>query len=169
VLDATTGEFVSTTHHAEMVTGEGGLQSGGAIAGGVSFEHGSTTATDPAAPFDGVVMAIDPSGTSEKWRLTISASALYGAVAAANGVLYFQSPFEEPLASPGNPATWAFYAVDTDSGAILKRLAFPGRAINGPAVSDGRIYAGFGGAFAFGPATTTPDGGVICLGLPEEE
>jgi polyvinyl alcohol dehydrogenase (cytochrome) len=166
VLDARTGQVIATTRHADMITGEGGLQSGGAIDGQTPFEHGTTTPTDPAAPFDGVVMALSGSGATEKWKIRIPGSSLYGGLATANGVLYFQSPFEEPLASPGNPSTWALYAVDAGTGAVLKRLAFPGRAVNGPAVSRGRVYAGFGGAFVFGPATPSPEGGVVCLGLP---
>jgi polyvinyl alcohol dehydrogenase (cytochrome) len=166
VIDASTGAIIATTKHADMITGEGGLQSGGAVDNGAPFVHGGTTPSNPAAILDGLVTGLNDTGTSEKWRITIPGSALYGGLASANGVLYFQSPFEEPLASPGNPATWALYAVDTDTGNVLKRMAFPGRAINGPAVSNGRVYAAFGGAFAFGPATTSPAGGIVCLGLP---
>jgi hypothetical protein len=51
---------------------------------------------------------------------------------------------------------------------VLNRITFPDqRALNGPAVSRGRVYAGFGGTFAFGPATPTTGGGVVCLGLPD--
>jgi hypothetical protein len=32
-----------------------------------------------------------------------------------------------------------------------------------------RVYAGFGGALGLsGPATTTPDGVVVCLGMPDD-
>jgi len=46
-------------------------------------------------------------------------------------------------------------------------IAFEGsRAVNGPVVSRGRVYAAFGNAFAFGLATPVAEGGVVCLGLP---
>ena len=53
---------------------------------------------------------------------------------------------------------------------MLARVPFENRrAINGPAVAGGRVYAAFGGAFAFGLATPSPEGGVVCLGLPGDE
>jgi polyvinyl alcohol dehydrogenase (cytochrome) len=169
VLDADTGEVIASTAHIEMITGEGGFQSGGAMDGETIFLHGSTTPSVDGAPFDGVVMGVNRRGTKTRWELRIPGSALYGSLAVANGVLFFQSPFEEALDAPGNPATWALYAVHTGTGEVLDRITFAGRALNGPAVSRGRVYAGFGGAFAFGPATTTPDGGVVCLGLPGDD
>jgi polyvinyl alcohol dehydrogenase (cytochrome) len=169
VLDAATGEVITTNQLVEMITAEGGFQSGGATDGETVFLHGGTTPSGPGAPFDGIVMAVNARGTQVKWELTIPASALYGSLAVANGVLYFQSPFEEALDAPGDPATWALYAVHTGSGEVLERMTFPGRALNGPAVSRGRIYAGFGGAFGFGPATPSPEGGVICVGLPDDD
>src|SRR4029079_17263914 len=58
-----------TTRQAEMITGEGGFESGGALDHDSAFEHGSTTPSDPAAPFDGVVTALSRIGTNKKWEV----------------------------------------------------------------------------------------------------
>lgn len=167
VLDAATGELLTSTAHIEMVVGEGGFQSGGATDGELVFQHGTTTASDPQLPFDGVVMALEPDGRSVRWELTLPGSALYGSLAVANDVLYFQSPYEE--ASADDPPAWALYAVHAPSGEVLARVPFDdARAVNGPAIARGRVYAGFGGAFGFGPATPLDEGGVVCLGLPDD-
>jgi polyvinyl alcohol dehydrogenase (cytochrome) len=167
VLDAATGARIESTQLIDMVTGEGGFQSGGALAGNNVFEHGVTTSANPAAPYDGVVMAINPRGTRVKWRIDIPASPLFGSLAVANGVLFFQSPFEEPIASAGDPPAWALYAVHSGTGSVLKRIPFSNaRALNGPVVSRGRVYAAFGGAFEFGLASAVNEGGVVCFGLP---
>jgi polyvinyl alcohol dehydrogenase (cytochrome) len=167
VLDAQTGAVVSSTQYIDMITGEGGFQSGGAVNEDAVFAHGMTSSTTAGAPYDGILMALEHDGKHEKWELTLPASPLMGGLAIANGVLYFQSPFEEGLASADNPQTWALYAVDTDSGKVLKRVTFPNaRSLNGPVVSDGRVYAAFGDAFSFGLASPSQAGGVVCLGLP---
>ncbi len=41
--------------------------------------------------------------------------------------------------------------------------------MNGPAVSGGRVYAGFGNGIAHGVTTTDSAGGVVCLGLPGDD
>jgi polyvinyl alcohol dehydrogenase (cytochrome) len=169
VLDALTGDVISSTQHVDMITGEGGFQSGGARDENAVFQHGVTTSSVAGAPYDGVVMALDLDGTHSQWEITLPASPVFGGLAVANGVLYFQSPFEEGLTSQSNPPTWALYAVDTESGDVLARVPFPNaRALNGPVVTDGRVYAAFGSAFAFGLATPTQEGGIVCLGLPND-
>src|SRR5581483_562957 len=98
-------------------------------------------------------MALEPTGKNVKWSIHIPGSALYGSVAVANGVVYFQSPYED---TAGGAPTWALYVVHSGTGEVLRRVPFANqRALNGPAVSHGRVYAGFGGTFVFGPATPT--------------
>ena len=163
VVDAETGEVVRSTHHITMITSEGGFQTGGANDGERNYAHGGDTATVSGMPFDGVVMALDKKGDDVLWQLNVPGSALYGSLAVANGVVYFQSPYEDE--DTGVP-TWALYAVHSGTGEVLNRFLFPNqRALNGPAIAEGRIYAGFGGLFGFGPATPTLEGGVVCLGL----
>jgi len=167
VIDALTGEVLTSTQHLDMITGEGGLQSGGAVGDDAVFAHGVTTAAGAGVAYDGIVMALDKDGTHSKWEIALPGAPLFGSLALANDVLFFQSPFEEGLSAPSAPPTWGLYAVDADSGEVLKRIAFPNaRALNGPAISNGRLYAAFGMSFAFGLATPTAEGGVVCLGLP---
>lgn len=166
VLDARSGEVVSTEAYLAQAVSEGGFQTGGALDQGIVLEHGVTATTTLGAPYDGKVLGITPDGRSLKWEITRPGSPLFGGLAVANGVLYFQSPFEESVSDPGNPATWALFAVDTRSGTILKRIPFAGRAMNGPVVSRGRVYAGFGNAVVNGITGADPAGGVVCLGLP---
>jgi polyvinyl alcohol dehydrogenase (cytochrome) len=167
VLDALTGAVVSSTQHIDMITGEGGFQSGGAVGDEAVFAHGVTTAASGGVDYDGIVMALEKDGTHSKWEITLPGSPLFGSLAVANEVLFFQSPFDEGVASAEAPQTWGLYAVDAASGAVLKRIAFPnGRSLNGPAIADGRLYAAFGNSFAFGLASPSAEGGVVCLGLP---
>jgi polyvinyl alcohol dehydrogenase (cytochrome) len=169
VLDAHTGEALTTETYLAQAVSEGGFQTGGAVDSGIVLEHGVTTAASPGAPYDGKVLGIAPDGRRLHWEITRPGSPLFGGLAVANGVTYFQSPFEEPVSTPGNPATWALFAVDVDSGAVLKRMPFAGRAMNGPVVSRGRVYAGFGNAVVNGITGADPAGGVVCLGLPVDD
>jgi polyvinyl alcohol dehydrogenase (cytochrome) len=127
------------------------------------------TSSTASLPYDGIVMGLNGKGTQVKWELTRPASPLFGSLATANGVLYFQSPLEENPASAGNPPTWALYALHTGTGEVLKRIEVPNsRSLNGPAISNGRVYAAFGQAFSFGLAGVVPEGGVVCFGLPND-
>ncbi len=166
VVDAATGELIRSAGWIDQATTEGGFQSGGATDGKLLFQHGLDTSSVAGAPYDGVVLGLSRDARRQRWSIAIPASPLLAGLAVANGVLYFQSPFEESIDAPGMPATWALYAVHTESGAILNRLTFEGRALNGPAVSGGRLYAGFGNGIAHGITTTDMAGGLLCLGLP---
>jgi polyvinyl alcohol dehydrogenase (cytochrome) len=168
VVDAATGELVRSASFVAQVTSEGGLQSGGAYAGGLVFQHGLDTSSVTGAPYDGVVLGIARDACEERWRIRLPASPLLAGLAVANGVLYFQSPFEESIEAPAMPAKWALYAVNTETGEVLNRVALVGRALNGPAVSRGRVYAAFGNGIAHGITTTDDEGGVVCLGLPDD-
>jgi outer membrane protein assembly factor BamB len=72
------------------------------------------------------------------------------------------------LASP--TASWKFFAVDASDGQVLKTLTFPGSAINGPVVDDGRIYVGTGNSVLNVPPLISFDfsGGVYSLGLRDD-
>ena len=62
------------------------------------------------------------------------------------------------------------YALDIETGAVLNRIAFTGkRALNSPAISRGRVYAGFGNFLAHGVSTPNLAGGLMCLGLPDDD
>jgi polyvinyl alcohol dehydrogenase (cytochrome) len=170
VIDAATGDSVHSAMLIAQASTEGGFQSGGAYADNTVLQHGLTSSTVSGAPYDGIVMGISRDGDRVKWQLRVPASPLLAGISAANGVAYFQSPFEEPISSAGAPATWALYAVDVQTGDVLKRLPFTnGRALNVPAVSRGHIYAGFGQSFSHGITTVAADGGLICLGLPSDD
>jgi polyvinyl alcohol dehydrogenase (cytochrome) len=170
VLDAVTGEVVRTTPLLTQVAPEGGFQTGGAVAGGTLFEHGITTPAASGVPYDGEVLGLSLDGGTVKWKVSRPGSPLFGGLSVAGGVVYFQSPFEESAATPGSPETWALYAVDAGSGAVLRRIPFANeRAMNGPVVARGRVYAGFGSIVAHGITTANANGGVVCFGLPGEE
>lgn len=125
--------------------------------------------TDGSLPYDGVVLALSKDGTEALWEVVLPASPVYGSLAVADDVVYFQSPLAEDPTDPNATPTWALYAVRANNGGVLARLTFEGdRALNGPAVSDGRVYAAFGMAFNFELAGPTPEGGVVCLGLPSD-
>jgi hypothetical protein len=169
VIDAASGEVITTSALLTQAAAEGGFQTGGAVAGDTVFEHGITTAANSSAPYDGQLLGLSLDGTQVKWRLTRPASPLFGGVSVAGGVAYIQSPFEEDVNAPGSPDTWPLYAVDATSGAVLDRIAFANqRAMNAPVVSRGRVYAGFGSIVAHGITTANAPGGVISFGTADE-
>jgi polyvinyl alcohol dehydrogenase (cytochrome) len=158
VLDALTGGLVHTEQVVAARNDLGGFQTGGAAAYGLVFQHG-LDATDgftsckegscPYEGFKGVVVALSGNGKNVRWRVDVPASPLIGGLAVANDLVYFQSPVEE--ASPGQASPeWGLYAVDARSGAIKKRMTFPGRALGSPVVADGHVYVTTGnGALPF--------------------
>ncbi len=111
VVDAASGELIRTAALIDQATTEGGLQSGGALAGNLVFQHGLDTSSVAGAPYDGVVLGVSGDACAQRWRIALPGSPLLAGLAVANGVLYFQSPFEEAIDAPGMPATWALYAV----------------------------------------------------------
>ena len=149
VLDAATGQLVRTTQVIAPRNDLGGFQTGGAVGEGSVFQHGlnatagfstCNTGACPYQGFDGVVAALTPDGSGVRWTVRVPGSPILGGLALANGVVYFQSPVEE-AAPLSDPPQWGFYAVDSASGAILRRLTFPGRAIASPVVANGHVYA----------------------------
>ncbi|ADO71400.1 polyvinylalcohol dehydrogenase [Stigmatella aurantiaca DW4/3-1] len=174
VVDAQTGEVVRTTLQLPPRNDLGGFQTGGAVADGYVYQHG-LGATDGFSTcnqglcayqgFEGRVLALSPDGTQVRWSVSIPGSPLVTGLAVANGLVYFQSPVEEAVPLT-DARQWGLYAVDTDSGAVLKRLTFPGRAIGSPAVADGHLYVTTGNAAlsAFG---FEQEGSVMRLGVPD--
>jgi polyvinyl alcohol dehydrogenase (cytochrome) len=169
VLDARSGALVKRTEHLKMFNTLGGFQNLGGYANGIVYEHGTDRLTEPSPlweDFNGSVLALSPDGERMLWRFDVPLSPLIGGLAIANDVLYVVSPFEEPLLFLSEPE-WAFYAVDATSGRVLKRMAFPERAIASPVVSRGRVYVTEGNAaFTVLDLALDTTGGVLCLGLP---
>ncbi|HEY2514190.1 MAG TPA: PQQ-binding-like beta-propeller repeat protein [Polyangiaceae bacterium] len=160
VLDAATGAVVHTTQVVAPRNDLGGFQTGGAVGEGSAFQHGlnatagfdgCNTGLCPYQGFDGVVEGLSLDGTTTKWSVKIPGSPLLGGVAVADGVVYFQSPVEEKVPLQDAPL-WGLYAVDSQSGAVLKRMTFPGRAIASPVVAGGHVYvtSGNGALPAYG-------------------
>ncbi|HEU4408580.1 MAG TPA: PQQ-binding-like beta-propeller repeat protein [Polyangiaceae bacterium] len=173
VLDAQTGELVSSTLHLPPRSDLGGFQTGGAVADGVAFQHGLgatdgfSTCTEGMCPyegFEGRVLALSGDGAEVRWSISIPGSPLVGGLAVANRVVYFQSPVEE-TAPLTDPPQWGLYAINAETGAVLERLTFSGRAIGSPVVADGHVYVTSGNAAL--PAYGLETGGALRrLGLP---
>ena len=175
VLDARTGEIIKQTKYVEPTNSLGGFQQGGAFAEGIVFQHGldriGPITGDPLTQlFNGSVFALSRNGTEELWRFDKFFSPLAGGLAIANGVVYLQSPLEEKTPS-SDPPKWAFYALDASTGEVLRRITFDGRALSSPIVSRGRVYLGKGntGASFVEDLGIDKNGGLICLGLPDDE
>jgi polyvinyl alcohol dehydrogenase (cytochrome) len=164
VLDAATGEIIASTPHLRQANSLGGFQQGGAIAGDLVFQHGLDRLN--FGLFNGVVTALSLDGSEERWRFQRLLTAPVGSLAVSNGVLFFQSPVDEP--SPfQSPPQWALYGLEAETGSTLLRVPFDGRAISSPVISRGRVYLGKGNT-AVAELGSDPEGGVISLGLPEE-
>lgn len=175
VLDAHTGALVRTTEVIPPRNDLGGFQTGGAFADGVVFQHGlratggfsdCNEGTCPYEGFLGTVVALSADGGHVKWSLDRPVSPLVGGLAVANGLVYLQSPVEEPTPLT-SPPEWALLAVDAKTGAVRKRIAFPGRAIGSPVVADGHVYVTDGNV-ALGAYGLFPAGALIRLGLSDD-
>lgn len=168
VLDAHTGEVIASTPHLQQANILGGLQQGGALAYGRVFQHGlhGLPPFTGEGPFVGTVLALSLDGTRERWRWEKPLAFLAGGLAVANGVVFFQSPIEEPVPLQP-PLAWALYAVHALTGETLLRMPFSGRAVTSPVVAHSRIYLGKGNSAIPGIGEDF-DGGVVCLGLVNE-
>lgn len=162
VIDAKTGEVISQTRYLKPANELGGFQQGGAFAGSMVYQHGLDGLG--TGGLLGTVMALSGDGTEQFWRFDIPNSPIAGGLAVANGVVYFQSPVEEENIGT-SPFQWAVYALDASTGTVLNRIPFEGRALSSPAISQGRIYFGFGNA-ALAEIGEDLTGGLVCLSLP---
>ncbi len=149
VVDAATGESIASTTVVRQFSSLGGLQIGGAVMPEGVIQHGmdrlSDEIIDPTVnpfAFNGVITARSHDGTQQLWRRELPSSPTVGPVAGANGLVFVQNPVAEDSAT--QPAAWSLLALDARSGATLKTLKFPGRAVAGPSISRGRVYVGFG-------------------------
>jgi polyvinyl alcohol dehydrogenase (cytochrome) len=176
VLDAATGKLVRTTEVISPRNDLGGFQTGGAFAYDTVFQHGMgatagfTDCNEGACPyqgFDGRVVALSPDGAQVRWSLAIPVSPLVGGLAVANHMLFFQSPVEESVPMQDSPR-WGLYAVDVHTGAVLRRMTFPGRAVGSPVVAGGHVYV-TNGNVALGAYGVVPDGSLMRLGLGNDE
>jgi polyvinyl alcohol dehydrogenase (cytochrome) len=174
VLDAATGELVRTTAVIPPRNDLGGFQTGGAFADGTVFQHGLratagfSDCNEGACPYEGFVgsvVALSADGADVHWRFDIPVSPLVGGLAVANHLVYFQSPVEEAVPR-SDPPLWALYALDARTGAVRKRLTFPGRAIGSPIVADGHVYV-TNGNVALGAYGVVPQGALMRLGLSD--
>ncbi|WP_170136162.1 PQQ-binding-like beta-propeller repeat protein [Nannocystis exedens] len=164
VLDAETGELVLRTQHLATASALGGFQNLGATAHGLVYQHGlDRIGPVGSTAFKGKVLALTPDGSDVVWSVSRPGSEIVGGLAVAHDVLYFQSPREEK--APGDPPAWALYAVHAKTGAVLKRVELPGRAVSSPVVSRGRVYIGDGNS-AVAMLGVVENGGLLCLGLP---
>jgi polyvinyl alcohol dehydrogenase (cytochrome) len=157
VLDAATGEEVIAPEQYVAGGVLGGLFADSAVANGVIYANAvDWNPFDPTSVPRGHLFAFSADTGIEQWHFETPFSPNLSGVAVANGVVYFQSLFDNNL-----------YALDATSGAQL--IAFPvGRSTSGPAVSNGRVYMGTGDVF-FGPALggqPALPGGIVAIGLP---
>jgi hypothetical protein len=87
----------------------------------------------------------------------------YNVLDALTGEVLFRPQLVEQANQLGGLQTGGALAGDT-----LARLAFSGRSISSPSVSNGRVFIG-GGNLLFQALGLTPEGSLICLGLPGDE
>ncbi|HEX6243957.1 MAG TPA: PQQ-binding-like beta-propeller repeat protein [Polyangiales bacterium] len=167
VLDAKTGALIKTTQIVQQANQLGGLQNGSAYGNGRVFVHG-LDGSDPlssTAPFTGIIRALSPDGATTLWNFPVPMSVMAAPLALANGVLWTILPISEQ-GFPNNPAQqFTLLGLHADSGQPVAGLRFPGRAISGPAVSNGRIYLVTGNR-AIEALGANDHGSVIALELP---
>ena len=141
VLDAKTGAIIKTTQIVQQANQLGGLQNGSAYGLDKVFVHGlnGSSATSNAAPFTGVVKALSPDGSSVLWTHSQPMSVLAAPLALANGVVWFNAPITEAQYGV-DPQRFSLIGLHAETGAPVAAHQFPGRAISGPVVANGRIY-----------------------------
>jgi polyvinyl alcohol dehydrogenase (cytochrome) len=168
VLDAATGQVLYSTQHIQQASSLGGFQNGGGFSGDRVYVHGlHGLNAQGTAGFNGVMMALSLDGTQVHWRFDRFAAAFAGCSAIANGVVYLVNPIEESPPRSG-PQQFALYAFDDQTGAVLARYPFAGRALSSPVVSRGRVLVPHGNT-AIVQLGADPSGGLIALGLPGDD
>jgi polyvinyl alcohol dehydrogenase (cytochrome) len=169
VLDARTGEVVNSQQAVQQANQLGGLQNGGAQGRGKVYVHGlnGTDPTTDTAPFIGTVKAYSENGARELWSFDVPLGIFVAPLALAKDVLYFVSPISElPVDGGVTAPLFSLVALNADTGAPLAQFPFPGRAISGPVISEGRIYV-VSGNRAVAELGESDEGAVRALGLPD--
>ena len=160
LLDARTGQLLD---NLQVVPGGrvGGLFADSAFAAGTTYVNGSDWAPSDVNHLGqggvGHVAAIRSRNHKLKlrWDVKTENSPNLGAVAFANGVVYFLSSRAGDL-----------YALDAKTGKTLTKLHL-GTGISGPSVSHGRVFVGTGDGFSFASnQPSPPSGSLFALGLP---
>ena len=90
-------------------------------------------------PADYVDVALSPDGATTLWTFSAPMSVLAAPLALANGVLWAILPVSE-TGFPTAPQKFTLLGLHADSGTPVAGHQFSGRAISGPAISNGRIY-----------------------------
>jgi polyvinyl alcohol dehydrogenase (cytochrome) len=157
VLDATTGQQVSTPIQVAPSGTVGGLFADSAYADGVNYANGNEWLDifKGNPPKRGILSAIAADGSHELWQFDTPFSPNLSGVAVANGVVYFQSSFDGTL-----------FALDAKTGTVLAHVVTGGQS-SGPAVSRGQVYLGTGDTAFPGFIQGLPlgPGSIVALGL----
>jgi polyvinyl alcohol dehydrogenase (cytochrome) len=168
VLDAATGEVVRQTQVVQQANQLGGLQNGGAQGRGKLFVHGlnGSDPTTDTGPFTGTVKAYTEDGLFQLWTFDVPMGVFVAPLALAKDVLYFTSPISGADDAGVPLPTFSLIALQADLGIPVAQFTFPGRAISGPVVSEGRVYV-ISGNRAVAELGESDDGAVRALGLPD--
>jgi polyvinyl alcohol dehydrogenase (cytochrome) len=154
VLDAATGDLVSSIQAVPSCTNGLGLFADSAVSNDVVFVNGvncKIPSKPPFLPQTGAVIALKSDASRKLWEFTSFFAPIISGVAVANGVVYFNaSGFLSIL-----------YALDAKTGEVLARV-LTSAGVSGPSVSNGQIYLGTGAKFASGVPTPTR---IVALGL----
>ena len=162
VFDAGTGERIRYTQ-LEPSSPFGGLFADSGTVDGITYLNGSDDpdfdlyADPPNVTGDGHIIAVrNGPNLSELWRFETLGSKNLGAVAIANGVVYFLSSTSGIL-----------YALRASNGEVLAQLN-AGAGISGPSVARGMVFVGTGDVVGpdGGGSGGSPDGHIIAYGLP---
>jgi polyvinyl alcohol dehydrogenase (cytochrome) len=159
VLDAATGAEINAPLQVAPGGQLGGIFADSAVVNGVTYANGTNwpNVLGGSPPLGGSLTAIAGDGSRQVWQVQTPAPNESG-VAAANGVVYFQS-------LDGN-----LYALDAATGMVLATVPTGGYGReSGPAISRGQVYLGIGDVLgdAFSPTEYTGPGAIVALGIDD--
>jgi outer membrane protein assembly factor BamB len=154
VLDRDSGEVVWKRHLSDG-SAIGGVMSTAATGDGVIY-----VASNAGGPQDGTIFALAAADGSILWQRPFEEPVIGGSLALANGVLYRGV---SSLIEPGGTAV----ALDATDGTVLWTETIDGSYAGGFSVSGGTLYAGYVTVPIAGLRALMPvDGGLIAYGLP---